>query len=102
MLGLDALAPADVVIIVDVLSFSTCVDIAVGRGALIFPIQWDNVSAREVAEVRHAELAGRRGQLKEKGYEVDVELASQLNASNSVPVLQGNAFTNYIDLSCAQ
>jgi 2-phosphosulfolactate phosphatase len=36
VIGHDALAPAEVVIVVDVLSFSTCVDIAVGCGATIF------------------------------------------------------------------
>jgi 2-phosphosulfolactate phosphatase len=43
--GLDALAPANVVIIIDVLSFGTCVDIAPGRGACILPYPIRNAAA---------------------------------------------------------
>ena len=35
--GAAALAPADVTIVVDVFSFTTCVDIATSRGAAILP-----------------------------------------------------------------
>ena len=50
----------DGVTIVDVLSFSTCVDIAVGRGATILPYGWKDDTARTFAEARGAELAGPR------------------------------------------
>jgi len=55
-----ALAPADVVIVVDVLSFTTCVDVAVSRGGAILPYEWNDPSAAEFARTHDAELAGRR------------------------------------------
>jgi 2-phosphosulfolactate phosphatase len=55
-----ALAPADITIIVDVLSFTTCVDIATARRAAILPYRWNDASAAEFATTHRAELAGRR------------------------------------------
>ncbi len=60
--GVEALAPiSDVVIIVDVLSFTTCVDVAVSRGAAVLPYRWKDDSAGEFARRHSAELAGVRG-----------------------------------------
>ena|SRR5437870_5424641 len=55
-------ASADVLIIVDVLSFSTCVEVAVSRGARVFPYRWKDETAREYATQVGAELAVQRGQ----------------------------------------
>ncbi|WP_413513694.1 2-phosphosulfolactate phosphatase, partial [Myroides odoratus] len=56
--GLEELAPiSEVIIIVDVLSFSTCVDIATQRGAIIFPYRWKDESAITYAQGLGAELA---------------------------------------------
>ncbi|HEX4123847.1 MAG TPA: 2-phosphosulfolactate phosphatase [Tepidisphaeraceae bacterium] len=59
--GLQGLAASDVIVIVDVLSFTTCVDIAVARGACVLPYPLNDLSALQYAERHGAELAGRRG-----------------------------------------
>jgi 2-phosphosulfolactate phosphatase len=58
--AITALAPADVTIVVDVFSFTTCVDVAVSRGAAIIPFSWHDDSAADFARTHGAELAGRR------------------------------------------
>jgi len=55
--GVAALAGnSDVVIIVDVFSFSTAVDVAVTRGATIFPYRWKDESALDYAKSLGADL----------------------------------------------
>ena len=61
--GVAELAPiSDFVVIVDVLSFSTCVDVASSRGATVFPFGWKDQRAEAYAAEHEAILAGRRGQ----------------------------------------
>src|ERR1043166_5604090 len=60
----SALAPAEVTIVVDVFSFTTCVDVAVARGAAILPYPWGDASAAEFAQRHGAELAGKRNQAR--------------------------------------
>jgi len=56
--GLRELAPiSDVVIIVDVLSFSTALDIATSRGAVVFPYPLKDDSAASYAASVNAQLA---------------------------------------------
>ncbi|MDJ0632647.1 MAG: 2-phosphosulfolactate phosphatase [Xenococcaceae cyanobacterium MO_188.B29] len=58
--GINQLASlSDVVIIVDILSFSTSVEIATNNGAVIFPYQWRDLSASDYARQVKAELASQ-------------------------------------------
>lgn len=58
--GVAQLAPiSDVIIIVDILSFSTSVEIATNNGAIIFPYQWRDESALDYAKLVNAGLASR-------------------------------------------
>lgn len=60
LLAVANLHAADAIVVVDVLSFTTCVDIAVSRGAAILPYPWGDPTAAEFARTHGAELAGRR------------------------------------------
>jgi 2-phosphosulfolactate phosphatase len=57
----NALAASDIIVIVDVLSFSTCVDIAVGRGAQVYPYHLRGEKAQAYARAHGALLAGEEG-----------------------------------------
>jgi 2-phosphosulfolactate phosphatase len=59
--GLEArLAGTDALIVVDVLSFCTSVDIAVARGGMILPYRWRDERAAAFAQAHGALLGGRR------------------------------------------
>jgi 2-phosphosulfolactate phosphatase len=78
--GLRALAPiSDTIVIVDVLSFTTCVSIAVDRGATIFPYPFGDPSAADFAKRMDAELAGDRRPHAKRPYTLSPK--SMLNVS---------------------
>jgi 2-phosphosulfolactate phosphatase len=92
------LEPADVTIVVDVFSFTTCVDVAVSRGAAILPYPWNDPSAAEFARVNGAELAGRRRQARyslapESYLEAPVGLRCVLPSPNGAQVTLAAART---------
>jgi 2-phosphosulfolactate phosphatase len=81
IVGHDHRAPADVTIIVDVLSFSTCVDVAIGHDVAILPYAGGHASGEVFARDNHAELAGPRGVSR-----YSLSPASFLNAPRGDPL----------------
>src|SRR5688572_3224037 len=53
---------SDVVIIIDILSFSTCVDIVTGNLASVIPYKWKDETAIELAKSKNAFLADHKRQ----------------------------------------
>ncbi len=81
--GVATLAPiSDVVIIVDVLSFSTSVEIAVNRGAIVFPYRWRDDRAVDYAASVDAVLAGSRAH---SGYSLSPQ--SLMNIPNGARIV---------------
>lgn len=58
--GVDALRDCAVLVIVDVLSFSTSTVVAVARGARVMPLRMDDSTAVAAARTRGAVIAGER------------------------------------------
>ncbi len=56
----ELLAGSDVIIIIDILSFSTAVDIATAKGAKVFPYRYKDETAKTYAIQKGAVLAGPR------------------------------------------
>lgn len=50
-------AKADCVVIIDVMSFSTCVSVATERGGFIFPYPWKDARAQDYAAEKNAQCA---------------------------------------------
>ena len=60
--ALDHIAPGQVVVVVDVLSFTTCIDIALSRKVTVLPYAWKDDTARAYAAQHDAALAEPREQ----------------------------------------
>jgi 2-phosphosulfolactate phosphatase len=88
--GADAVAPnVDVVVVVDVLSFTTAVSVATARGALIFPPPWED-GAAEFAASKHADLAGTRG---DGGFSLSPASLTSLQPNDRVVLRSPNGAT---------
>jgi 2-phosphosulfolactate phosphatase len=91
-IGVTVLAPiSDVVVNVDVLSFSTCVDIAVHRGATVFPSLWkDDGAAKFVASIN----AGLADPKRTKGkYSLSPESLMQTSSGMRIVLPSPNGAT---------
>jgi 2-phosphosulfolactate phosphatase len=61
--GVSLLAPiSDAIVIVDVLSFSTAVDIATGQGAIIYPYHWKDETVEDFAKSVGAQLTDKKNE----------------------------------------
>jgi len=81
---------SDVVIVIDVLSFTTCVEVAVSRGATVFPYRFKDGSAQTFAAEMNAELAGPRGKTR---YSLSPLSLSQLPADTRIVLPSPNGST---------
>jgi 2-phosphosulfolactate phosphatase len=70
------LVPADIAVVVDVLSFTTTVTVAVGRGVSVLPYRWRDERAREYAASRDALLAVGRLEARERPGQVSLSPAA--------------------------
>ncbi len=93
--GVRLLAPvSEVVVIVDVLSFSTAVDIAVGRGASVVPWRWGDASATDHARATGATLAvSRREVSAETPYTLSPATLTEIPSGSRIVLPSPNGAT---------
>ncbi len=90
--GVSQLAPiSDVIVIVDILSFSTSVEIATNNGAIIYPYRWKDDSALEYAKSVQAELS--RGRLSKESYSLSPASLTKIPAGTKLVVPSPNGST---------
>jgi 2-phosphosulfolactate phosphatase len=101
MNGVINLAPiSDVVIIVDVLSFSTSVDIALSRGAVVYPCEFRNEKAEELARTKGAFLAvSRNAMTTDSPYSLSPESLTRLPSGCSLVLPSPNGATLTLEAS---
>ena len=88
--------PGGAIVIVDVLSFSTAVDVAVDRGAIVYPFaHGDRTAARAYAASVDAVCAGRRN---EQGPSLSPRSLANLNAGTRLVLPSPNG--SQLTLSC--
>jgi 2-phosphosulfolactate phosphatase len=91
--GIESLIPhSDVIVIIDVLSFTTCVDVAVGRGAAVYPYRWRDESAIEFTESIGGILARSRRAAR-GGYSLSPVSLQQLPAGSKLILPSPNGST---------
>lgn len=91
--GLQALAPeSDVVVVVDVLSFTTSVDVAVGRGAVIFPYRGTAADLQPFAAQVNA-LVARHGRQPGAGYSLSPGSLTDIPAGTRLVLPSPNGST---------
>lgn len=93
--GLEQLAESvEVVVIVDVLSFSTAVDVAVSRGAVVVPSRMNDSTGLELAERMSAKLAvGRQQTNTEHPFSLSPRSLEKLNPGDRLVLPSPNGAT---------
>jgi|HigsolmetaAR202D_1030399.scaffolds.fasta_scaffold00767_9 2-phosphosulfolactate phosphatase len=87
--------PSDASIIVDILSFSTCVDIACSRQAQVLPYSHNDDSSFSYAQTRNALLASKR---LEQGYSLSPRSLLNIEAGTRLVLPSPNGAT--LSLAC--
>jgi 2-phosphosulfolactate phosphatase len=86
---LSLLDSVDTIVIIDILSFTTCVDIVVNNHAYVLPNAYDN-SASAYAKANNAHLAAKRGS---NGYTLSVNSLINFPAGESLVLPSPNGST---------
>lgn len=94
MEGLQELLPVSrAIVIVDVLSFTTSVDIAAGNGALVYPFRSKDHSATDYARSRNALLANATRNFEGGGYSLSPSSLLEIPAGTALVLPSPNGST---------